>query len=68
MGRTTNPFPKSNIISKIYGQIHGTWWMDHEPNASLAMLRHDTYYGTLLPPRERRQAKTLEGLSKVIFI
>jgi len=45
MGRTTNPFPKSNIISKIYGQIHGTWWMDHEPNASLAMLRHDTYYG-----------------------
>merc|ERR1719159_866711 len=45
MGRTTNPFPHSNIISKIYGQIHGTWWMDHEPNASLAMLRHDTTYG-----------------------
>lgn len=42
-------------MAKIYGQIHGKWYMDAKPGADMWMLRHDTVYaqvthdGTSIP-------------------
>jgi len=46
-GRTTNPIHDQlpGPIAKIYGQIHGRWFMHAKPGADLWLLRHDTVYG-----------------------
>jgi len=48
-GRTTNPINDQlpGPIAKLYGQIHGKWYMDAKPGADLWLLRHDTVYGSL---------------------
>jgi len=48
-GRTTNPINDTlpGPIAKIYGQIHGKWYMDAKPGADLWLLRHDTVYGSV---------------------
>mmetsp|Transcript_1151 Transcript_1151/g.3540 ORF Transcript_1151/g.3540 Transcript_1151/m.3540 type:complete len:561 (-) Transcript_1151:95-1777(-) len=48
-GRTTNPVRDQlpGPVAKIYGQIHGKWFMDQRPGADLWLLRHDTVYGSV---------------------
>jgi len=48
-GRTTNPIHDQlpGPVAKIYGQIHGRWFMDAKPGADLWMLRHDTTYASV---------------------
>jgi hypothetical protein len=48
-GRTTNPVHDQlpGPIAKIYGQIHGKWYMDAKPGSDLWMLRHDTVYASV---------------------
>jgi len=49
-GRTTNPAAPGGLpgpIAKLYGAIHGKWYMDVRPGQDLWMLRHDTQYETL---------------------
>jgi hypothetical protein len=46
-GRTTNPLGKGGLpgpIAKLYGQIHGKWFMDVKADSDLWLLRHDTTY------------------------
>jgi len=45
-GRTTAPVNDQlpSVIAKIYGQIHGKWYMDAQPGSDLWLLRHDTVY------------------------
>jgi len=48
-GRSTNPIHDQlpGPIAKIYGQIHGRWFMDAKPGADLWLLRHDTVYASV---------------------
>jgi len=48
-GRTTNPTHDQlpGPIAKLYGQIHGKWYMDAKKDSDLWLLRHDTQYETL---------------------
>merc|ERR1712072_1321882 len=72
-GRTTNPLGKGGLpgpIAKLYGQIHGKWFMDVKADSDLWLLRHDTTYesvtenGTPIPFIKPRVSEIHSQISK----
>mmetsp|Transcript_42603 Transcript_42603/g.77385 ORF Transcript_42603/g.77385 Transcript_42603/m.77385 type:complete len:571 (+) Transcript_42603:59-1771(+) len=45
-GRTTNPVKDAlpSLVAKLYGEIHGKWYMDAKSGGDVWLLRHDTVY------------------------